>query len=160
MSSFISVFKKNYPQNIEKSDEMTNKFIHYKLIIFLKKNSIDKITHNNLFESQLLEKKIIFITNVMMSQSLDEIEEKNKQNLFRKLLASNDVIISKLADNFKKSLNNNVIYEIRKKYYPILKGKLMLKMSMVMGIFSMKILFIITYSNGKNSYPNFYQNFR
>lgn len=96
----------------------------------------------------------------MMSQSLDEIEEKNKQNLFRKLLASNDVIISKLADNFKKSLNNNVIYEIRKKYYPILKVKLMLKMSMVMGIFSMKILFIITYSNGKNSYPNFYQNFR
>lgn len=60
MSSFISVFKKNYPQNIEKSDEMTNKFIHDKLIILLKKNSIDKINYNNLCESQFLEKKNYF----------------------------------------------------------------------------------------------------
>lgn len=44
MSSFISVFKKNYPQNIEKSDEMTNKFIHDKLIILLKKTQLIKLT--------------------------------------------------------------------------------------------------------------------
>ena len=88
----------------------------------------------------------------MMSQSLDEIEEKNKQNLFRKFLASNDLIISKLADNFKKSLNNNEIYEIRKKILSYIKSKINVEMSMVMRIFSMKIFFIITYSNGKNSY--------
>jgi len=123
MSNFISFFKKSYPQNIEKSGEMTNKFIHDKLISLLKNNAIDKINHNNLFESQLFEKKISFITSVMMSESLDGIEEKNKQNLFRKLLANNGVIISKLADNYKKSLNIE-IYEIRKKILSFIKSKI------------------------------------
>lgn len=96
----------------------------------------------------------------MMSQSLDEIEEKNKQNLFRKLLANNSVIISKLADNFKKSLNNNEIYEIRKKILSYIKSKI--NVEDFFGdedIFDENFFFYYIFQ-WKEFISNFYQNFR
>ena len=96
----------------------------------------------------------------MMSQSLDEIEEKNKQNLFRKFLASNDLIISKLADNFKKSLNNNEIYEIRKKILSYIKSKINVEDVHGDGDIFDENSFYYYIFQWKEFISNFYQNFR
>ena len=86
MSSFISLFKKEYFKNEKNVDVITNESLHTKLINLLEDNSADDIDSNDLNAIESFDKNIKLVANGLITQSLSEEEEKSKKQLLKKLL--------------------------------------------------------------------------
>ena len=122
MSSFISLFKEMYYKNEKKGDEISNESIHNILISLLKKNSTDNIDNNELFAEDLYENNIKLIAHGLMSQTINEEEEKSKMPLLRKLLDGKGININNLANKYRNFLDKEIIL-LRKKIVSLIKNK-------------------------------------
>ena len=122
MSSFISLFKKEYSKNEKNVDEITNESIHNKLISLLEDNSTDDIDANDLNAVESFEKNIKLVANGLITQSLSEIEEKSKEKLLKTLLDGKGTKINKLANKYKMNIDKKII-DLRKKIVSLIKNK-------------------------------------
>ena len=122
MSSFISLFKKEYSKNEKNVDEITNESIYNKLISLLEDNSTDDIDANDLNAVESFEKNIKLVANGLITQSLSEIEEKSKEKLLKTLLDVKGTKINKLANKYKMNIDKKII-DLRKKIVSLIKNK-------------------------------------
>ena len=116
MSRFTSFFIAKYPEYpkcSQKSDEEMFKFTYDELTTLFENNATDNIDDNNESEIQLFERNIVLLVKGLISDSLDDVQEKSKEKLLGKMLDGKGVEINKLANKFKSSLNKD-IYELRK----------------------------------------------
>ena len=105
MSRFTSFFKEKYTKCSQKSDEAMFKFMHHELTILFENNATDNINNNNKSEIQLFERNIVLLVNGLIRDSFDDVQEKSKEKLLKKVLDGKNVEINKYANKFKSSLN-------------------------------------------------------